>query len=172
MMKLAYERPVMRAEAFATNAYCSNCRRLLDWTGNFIGKLTDFLSSWLDIYNDEFIFSADSYKSMINQVSGRQQYYYVGSNNTNKNDTNTYFLEFSAKADGTGNFYLYQDQELSGYYDEKNGNRTQSGVGTLEVADRSRDWDPWEQSNVAGTWYADFNCGKISFEKETAWTMS
>ena len=165
MMKLAYERPVMRAEAFATNAYCDGCNRLLTWTGNLIGKLTSMFAPT----TDEFIFSADSYRSMNNQVSGAQQYYYTGSNNTNKDDKNTYYLEYSA--DGN-DFYLYRDEELSGYYDRKYGNRTQTGVGTLEVANRRLDWSPWEHSDATGWWYADYNLGKIGFEKQTRWTMS
>lgn len=160
MTKLAYERPVMRAEAFATNAYCDNCTKLLTWTGNLIAWLRD-----LGENSTKYIFSNESYQLMNNQVSGRQQYYYTGSSE-DENDNNVYFLEYSVNGN---DFFLYEDLNESGVYQ---GRKWQSGKGTLQVADSGKGDFGWEASWATGVWYADYNHGNLDFKQETHYEMS
>lgn len=172
MMKLAYERPIMRAEAFATNAYCGACESQPKWSDCLkvvFGNITALFSS-VKI-------------PMLNPNTGDQQYYYQEC--TDHEDTNDgiFYLEFSQDQTnwngGKPTFFLYKENEKSGYgASDLNGGSwawpepsdqatvTSSGTG-LQVNSGSNGWshafgDRWDASKW---WYSDDCLGNVSFTK-------
>lgn len=170
MMKLAYERPVMRAEAFATNAYCGPCQSQPTWMDCLkvtLGSITAWFSS-VKI-------------PMVNPNSGDQQYYY--NECTDHEDTNDgiYYLEFSQDQTnwngGKPTFFLYKENEKSGYgaSDLSGGSwlspkpsdqATVTSPGTgLQVNKGNNGWcnasiNRWDKDNW---WYSDDCLGNVTF---------
>lgn len=172
MMKLAYERPVMRAEAFATNAYCNSCNR----TPNFGDTLTVTWKSLLGRVST-YLFSSSTKMSMINQDTGVEQYYYTGKN-ADTSDGDTYFLEYCATGKPNEKFFLYRDLEDSGYcmtegeHEWYQHESDKSGVGTLQVAQGTYLFG-WSTSAKTGLdWYADYNMGNVKYNQEVTFTQS
>lgn len=175
MMKLAYERPVMRAEAFATNAYCNGCKKQASFTGILTGILNDIT----------YLFDSASRRDMINQDTGLKQYYYTGKSNV-ENDENVYFLEYCASAEKGKDFFVYQDLgEKSGYCQEFGGpisgglhdlwgdhNCDGKGKDTLQVAQGPGQSGRMYSDKTYMCWYADLNLGNITYEHQIAYTQS
>lgn len=170
MMKLAYERPVMRAEAFATNAYCNGCKEQAKWDGVLTGIVNEI----------SYFFDVVTRQDMINQDTGLKQYYYTGKSNV-ENDENVYFLEYCASAEKGKDFFLYKDLGKESGYCKHNGSLLhvlghecdESGDGTLEVAQggegnsgRMYSW----KTNLC--WYADLNLGNIRYTQKIEYTQS
>lgn len=124
MMKLAYERPVMRAEAFATNAYCSACGGQVSFLDGALSLAKDLVSGWFTIgflggYRDTtpkdvwtgLTFQQDSRRDMTSQANGfegQKQYYWTATAEDTK-----YYLEYSVERSNNRNadvFVLYEEQ--------------------------------------------------------------
>lgn len=107
-MKMAYERPVMKAELFAANDYVAACTKMPQLSGfiEVIHKTIKLL--FKGILNGEgMIYS-------YNQYSGDDQFYYVGYDKETGEKTD-YYLEYSAHQNGA--WVLYEESGAStGYY--------------------------------------------------------
>ena len=175
MTKLAYERPIMRAEAFATNAYCNGCKK----QASFSGMLTGILDGIT------YLFDSVTRTDMINQDTGLKQYYYTGKSNV-ENDENVYFLEYCASAEKGKDFFVYQDLgENSGYCKDfdnfiEGGIHDQwgkhhcdgKGKGTLQVAQGVDQSGRMYSNKTYMCWYADLNLGNIDYTHEIVYTQS
>lgn len=156
MTKLAYERPIMRAEAFATNAYCTGCVREPAGSKSFLRYLLQGVGV--------LFFNTDQNKN-TNMNTGADQFYYTESQEFDFTDED-YFLEYSAQ---NNNYNLYKDLSDSGYGAKNtisilgsviplNKETQVSGVGSLQTAGFLGRDDGWCTSshNPAGTtnnWY-------------------
>lgn len=161
-MKLAYERPVMRAQQFQTNAYCESCMRVPNGVkeDNYI-KVTLRGDEDAATYGQTLWFSAVAVPT-INQNTGAAQYYYhehESYKDTGYQANGMYFLEFSAgrtEQYGKDTFYVYKDMADSVEYtpniyitDPDRGFK--SGVGSLQVNGGWSD-HAWS-SHDGGGWY-------------------
>ena len=155
MTKLAYERPVMRAEAFATNAYCNSCASSVSWTGCLVATVKNF---WGGIVAKGWFSSNPN--PMINQNTGRQQYYYkeCEDHEGHQVDEHTYYLEWS---ENRNSFYMYRENSKSGYYDQLDGTMTDSGADSLQVRGAL---DGWQYSMATGWWYSDDRIGEATYD--------
>lgn len=175
MTKLAYERPVMRAEAFATNAYCNSCKKQASFSGMLTGMLDDIT----------YFFDSVTRTDMINQDTGLKQYYYKGKSNK-ENDDNVYFLEYCASAEKGKDFFVYQDLGTnSGYCHQSNtivgyiahetfGSHEcdTKGDGTLQVAQGVGQSGRMHSDKTYMCWYADLNLGNIDYKHDIVYTQS
>lgn len=179
-MKLAYERPMMRAEGFHANGYVALCEDVPGST-NPVAYIVAKLGNWRWIFD-----ASPNYAK--NDGTGDDQWYYNEYNgvlsdehqadeafmNSIQNNTagvnadsdytgtGTYFLEWS---EPNNRYYVYEDESDSGY--DPNGstggqNVTQSGVGTLQVngnklwTNGNGGWnDRYRNASRYGTYNAD-----------------
>ena len=177
MEKLVYERPIMRAELFRTNAYAEGCAREVDSKTDYIKYLLNSVTLIFDITKHD----------TINMETGKSEYYYKQTaENDAAVDGNMYFLEYSQQRN---DFNLYQDRDNSGYgakeiYGIPNlaGNKTQvSGRGTLQSSGAfgyTGSWceSPYNPSGTTNNWYMPDKLIKrdITYDQftETKWIMS
>lgn len=103
-MKMAYERPVMRAEMFQTNGYCGDCMDVPTAAGSVItAKVGDI----------KYFFSTVRI-AQTNPNVGTPQYYYDEHEDyldVSGNAGGTHFLEYSSDRNA---FFIYQDATGSG----------------------------------------------------------
>lgn len=178
-MKLAYERPMMRAQEFRANAYCAGCERVLGTTSSI------FKVKW----DSKYYYFDTNPVSMRNPNNGNTQYYFnehaeykdasSHDGNTLGNADGVFYLEFSnSYLDFLDTHYLYQENSDSGYGASKlDGNRPAadatvkpgSGVG-LQVNSGDNGWciNTWaNKSNPDNWWYSDDEKGRVSYAQDT-----
>lgn len=120
-MRLVYERPVMRAEVFRTNAYAEGCKREFDSATNYLKFLLKGVGA--------LFFDMTQHKT-TNMNLGFEQYYYKEAEKYDYTDE-TYFFEYSAE---NRNYNLYRDNDNSGYGRTSSGEVQVSGKGNLQTA--------------------------------------
>ena len=134
-MKMKYERPVMRAEAFQANAYCAGCKRYQSVIGKYIHVVSR------EDNPRDFYFKTTAVPS-VNDYYGTTQWYFEEYNSDNiQNPEGTFYLEWSATyADrwptnkNPTPYFIYQEDAVnSGYGRDAEGNVITKGDTSLQV---------------------------------------
>lgn len=154
-MKTKYERPLIKAELFQTNAYCGSCTGQVQLNGKLIvDEINPGGWTWNPDrvnYTTHHEFKESNKTSMINSNTGQQQYYY------NCLDGDGYYLEYSA--------HWSESQELSGgnptffLYKETNGKNG------LQLAASN---GPWPTVTGRGDNKSDTCVAKVVYDQGTS----
>lgn len=182
-MKMKYERPVMRAEAFQTNAYCGDCNRLPGPTEEhtILKAVSKYCASLGRNPRLELYFDMDTRVDGLSDSHGLGQHYYheytgtdfVGNNGTDFWDfgNTTYYLEWSARDRA---YYVYQENPDSGYSDILYGD-TDGGENKLQINGRGPEGDGRNREN--GGWNLHYDNESYyradkSVTYGTSWTVT
>lgn len=121
MEKMKYERPVMRAEMFRTNAYCGDCVSKPTGIAGSLSFIHVTLQGDSDVAGTEFWFdpSAKGYVESKNQSNNAQQYYYkeLGVDDLTKVFMNGKGMDEAAAAAAAKAAYQFQDNNNDTYED-------------------------------------------------------